>query len=63
MQNPPGETPAERPDGQRWRLGRLIKAVLFLVLMAALAVTGHAIFFDLPAPVRDITIDLTLPNG
>ncbi len=39
-------------------MGRLIKYLLYLVALAILAFAVCAAFADLPAPVRDIVIDV-----
>ena len=39
-------------------MGRLIKYLLYLVALAALAFAIYAAFADLPAPERDILIDV-----
>jgi len=37
-------------------LGRLIKYVFVLVLLGAALTAGYALFFDLPAPSREIIV-------
>ena len=39
-------------------MGRLFKYLLYLVALAALAFAIYAAFADLPAPERDILIDV-----
>ncbi|MBL4807245.1 MAG: hypothetical protein JKY31_08140 [Rhodobacteraceae bacterium] len=43
-------------------IGRLIKYLFILALLAAVAVAIYALFFDLPPPSREIIISVT-PNG
>ena len=40
------------------RMGRVFKYLLYLVALAALAFAIYAAFADLPAPERDILIDV-----
>lgn len=42
-------------------MGRLFKYLLYLIALAVLAFAIYAAFADLPAPERDIQIDL--PNA
>jgi hypothetical protein len=44
-------------------MGRLIKIILFFAILTAAIVIGYAVFFDLPAPTRDITIPVEPNNG
>lgn len=44
-------------------MGRLLKLLLFLVVLAAVILVGYAVFFDLPAPTRDIVIPVEPANG
>ena len=37
-------------------LSKLFKLLLVLALLAVVIVVGYAVFFDLPAPSRDISI-------
>ncbi len=38
-------------------MGRLIKYLLYLVVLAAIAFAGYAMFADLPAPKREMTLE------
>jgi hypothetical protein len=44
-------------------LSKLFKLLLILALLAIVIVVGNAVFFDLPAPSRDITIVVEPSNG
>ena len=43
-------------------MGRLLRYLVYLVVLCALVVAGYALFFDLPAPtaevVKPVSVDL-----
>ncbi len=53
----------QRGEKEQATMGRLFKLLLFLVALAALILVGYAVFFDLPAPTRDIVIPVEPTNG
>ncbi len=44
-------------------MGRLVKYLLYLAILGALAFAGYALVADLPAPVRTITFDAPDAGG
>ncbi|MEM9428169.1 MAG: hypothetical protein AAGA32_01570 [Pseudomonadota bacterium] len=40
-------------------MGRLIKYLFYLAVIAALATAVHALFFDLPPPTHEIVIPVS----
>ncbi len=36
----------------------IVKAVVLLLVVAVVALVGYALLFDLPAPVRDISVPI-----
>lgn len=43
-------------------MGRVIKYLFYLVVLAAIGVAGYAVFSDLPAPTEEIVVPVT-PGG
>lgn len=43
-------------------IGKLIKYLIFLGIIGAIAIAGYALFFELPPPSEEIIISVT-PNG
>ena len=43
-------------------MGRVLKYLFYLVVLAAIGVVGFAIFSELPAPTREVEIEVT-PEG
>ena len=41
----------------------LIKALFVLALFGGIGMLGYALIFDLPAPERDVVIELPAPSG
>ncbi|MEM1278103.1 MAG: hypothetical protein AAGH74_16400 [Pseudomonadota bacterium] len=41
----------------------LIKALFVLALFGGIGLLGYALIFDLPAPERDVVIELPAPSG
>jgi hypothetical protein len=44
-------------------MGRLLRYLFYLVLLAALGFAVYAFFAELPAPIREITVDVPVPEG
>lgn len=42
-------------------MGKIFMVLAVLVVLGGLAILGYAVFFDLPAPVQEITIPVA--NG
>ncbi|WP_198670415.1 hypothetical protein [Oceanicella sp. SM1341] len=42
-------------------MARILKYLLYLVVLGLAALAVYALFADLPAPVEEITIDVPLP--
>jgi hypothetical protein len=42
-------------------MGRILKYLLYLLVLAALGLAGYAAFFELPAPEQEITVPLPPP--
>ena len=43
-------------------MGKLFRLILAVIVLAVLILVGYAVFFDLPAPTRDITIPVVPAN-
>ena len=43
-------------------MGRALKYLFWIVVLAAIGVSGYAFFADLPPPKREIVIDLPVPT-
>ncbi|MEM8791987.1 MAG: hypothetical protein AAGE80_10225 [Pseudomonadota bacterium] len=41
----------------------LIKVLFVLAIFGGIGLLGYALFFDLPAPERDVVIELPAPSG
>ena len=44
-------------------MGRLLKYLFFLVVIALIIVAAYALLFDLPAPEREIVTPVELENN
>ncbi|GMG81885.1 hypothetical protein LNKW23_10980 [Paralimibaculum aggregatum] len=44
-------------------MGRLLKYVLWVVILGLIALVAYAALWELPAPVEEITVPLPLPAG
>lgn len=42
-------------------MGRLIKYLFYLAIVAAAGIAGYALVSDLPPPAREVIIDVTPP--
>lgn len=44
-------------------MGRALKYLFYLLVLAGLGLAGYAALFDLPAPTEKVVIPLTPPTG
>lgn len=44
-------------------MGKIFKFLLGLIVLGGLAVVGYAVFFDLPAPVKEVTIPIEIEGN
>ncbi|WP_258165089.1 hypothetical protein [Oceanibium sediminis] len=44
-------------------MGRLLKYLIYLLILAGIGLSGYALIFDLPAPVEPRVIPLEPPTG
>ncbi|MHA3913529.1 hypothetical protein [Halovulum sp. GXIMD14793] len=43
-------------------MGRVLKYLFYLAVLAALAVVGYALVFDLPAPQEEVSIPIDVAD-
>lgn len=44
-------------------MGRVLKYLFYLLVLAGLALAGYAALFPLPAPQEEVVIPVTPPSG